>query len=531
MLKALFRKQFRELGAWFYQDKRTGKNRSKAGIIGYSILYAFLCIVMSGLFFSMSSMICVPLVSASMGWLYHAIMCLIALTFGVFGSVFNTYSTLYSAKDNDLLLSMPIPPSRIILVRLFGVWFWGMVYELLVLIPAMIVYWMAASPGLLTIAMDIFIIIAISILVLVISCALGWLVAKISSRLRSKSLVTVLISVVFLGVYFYIYSSAYSMLQKLIANIETVGLKIRSAIYPIYLMGRGAEGDGLAFLLFLAMVLALFGLVWWILSHSFLKLATTRSGAAKKKYREISIKARSVYSALLHKEGRRFTSSAAYMLNCGMGTLFIAAIAVVVLIKGEWIRNTVAASFAEYDQLIPLIAIAILCMMTTMNELTAPSISLEGKNLWLMQALPISAWQVLKAKLELHLLLTELPTLLCSICMAVVIRPGLMASVLMVVLPQLFVILNASLGLILNLKSPNLAWTNETAVVKQSMSVGISLFGGWIMVIFLGVLYAAVGSRLTVELFMLIVSVLLALLSALALLWLKKRGTRIFEAL
>ena len=41
--------------------------------------------------------------------IYVAVMSLIALMLGVFGSVFNTSAALYLPKDNDLLLSMPIP--------------------------------------------------------------------------------------------------------------------------------------------------------------------------------------------------------------------------------------------------------------------------------------------------------------------------------------------------------------------------------------------------------------------------------------
>ena len=39
---------------------------------------------------------------------------------GAFGSVFNTYSSLYLAKDNDLLLSLPIPLRVIISSRLLS---------------------------------------------------------------------------------------------------------------------------------------------------------------------------------------------------------------------------------------------------------------------------------------------------------------------------------------------------------------------------------------------------------------------------
>ena len=41
MTKALLEKQMLEVFAWIYKDKKTGKNRSKNGIIGYIVLYPF----------------------------------------------------------------------------------------------------------------------------------------------------------------------------------------------------------------------------------------------------------------------------------------------------------------------------------------------------------------------------------------------------------------------------------------------------------------------------------------------------------
>ena len=42
MTKALLKKQMLEVFAWIYKDKKTGKNRSKNGIIGYIVLYIFI---------------------------------------------------------------------------------------------------------------------------------------------------------------------------------------------------------------------------------------------------------------------------------------------------------------------------------------------------------------------------------------------------------------------------------------------------------------------------------------------------------
>lgn len=48
---------------------------------------------------------------------------------GAFGSVFNTFSSLYLSKDNDLLLSMPIPVNAIMVSRLLSVYLMGLMYS------------------------------------------------------------------------------------------------------------------------------------------------------------------------------------------------------------------------------------------------------------------------------------------------------------------------------------------------------------------------------------------------------------------
>ena len=66
-------------------------------------------------------------------WLYMALMGIVSVTLGVFGSVFNTFSTLYQVRDNDLLFAMPITERSVLTARLSGVYAMGLMYELFVL--------------------------------------------------------------------------------------------------------------------------------------------------------------------------------------------------------------------------------------------------------------------------------------------------------------------------------------------------------------------------------------------------------------
>ena len=80
-----------------------------------------------------------------MGWLYYLLMGLIAVFLGTFGSVFSTYSSLYLSKDNDLLLSLPIPVRTLMASRLLTVYLMGLMYSAVVILPAVIVYWVTVS--------------------------------------------------------------------------------------------------------------------------------------------------------------------------------------------------------------------------------------------------------------------------------------------------------------------------------------------------------------------------------------------------
>lgn len=531
MLKALFGKQMKELGSWLLLDRKTGKPRSKGSMVGYIILYIILFAMFMSMFFGMSSAMCAPLVSVNMGWLYHAIICLVSVALGVFGSVFSTFSTLYLAKDNDFLLSLPIPPSKIMLVRLFGVWLWGFIYEALVLIPAMVVYWITVPVSVPVVLADLLVLLLVSFFILTLSCLLGWVVAKISIKLKNKSFITVLVSIAFMAAYFYVYSNSYKLLENILANVESFGDKIYSNFAPLYWLGRGAEGDWVSLLLVGAIIIALLALVWWVLSHSFLKLATNTGSNSKKAYRVKSVKAGSIQGALLKKEAKRLTSSANCMLNCCIASLFLLAAAVFIVIKGSSILETVKMGIPGIERYVPILACAIICFIAGVNDYTAASVSLEGHSIWIVQSLPVTAWQVLKAKLALHLIVTAIPALICSICAAAVLKADMLSCVLLIVFPQIYVMFFAALGLLINLKHPNLTWTNEIYVVKQGIGVFIMMFGSMMTATVLFFLYFWASKYITPEIYVVLLSVVFGLLSVLCLNWIKNKGSEIFEKL
>lgn len=531
MLRALFRKQMLELNQGFFRSKRTGKARSRASSVFSILMFVLLMVgVLGGMFFYVSWSLS-PLIQMGLGWLYFTMMGLAAVALGIFGSVFNTFASLYQAKDNDLLLSLPVPVPAILVVRLAGVYLMGLMYSGVVLLPTLIIYGITARPGVGAMACSVLFALLLSVFVLTLSCGLGWVVAKVNARLKNKSFITVLVSLLFLAAYYYVYFKANSMLQNLVANSAALAAGIKGAAYPLYLFGRAGEGSWPALLAVGAVVLVLFGLVYFLLSRSFLNIATSSSGGAKARYRERRVKAKGTGGALFSRELARFLASPTYMLNCALGTLLLVAAAVLVVVKGGWVREMMEMVFPGNPGVVPLLGAAGVCVMAAMNDITAPSVTLEGKTLWLLQSLPVPPWQALRAKLNLHLALTEPPALLCGVCMAAVLRPAPAFGLLMALAPLAFGLFSAALGLAINLKVPNLNWTSETAAVKQSVGVLLALLAGWGYTLVLALAYLAAGSRMAPELYLLACTVVTLAVSALLLHWLRVRGAKIFAAL
>lgn len=531
MTKTLFKKQMMELFSFFWQDKKKNRNRTGIRLVLSVLMYLALFGMVSVMFYFLAAALCEPMVMANMDWLYFALTGVLGVVFGAFGSVFNTFASLYSAKDNSLLLAMPIRHSKILAIRLLGVYAMGLMYELLVMIPVLLKYYMVAKPGFFVVLCTLLVMWLLSVFILTLSAVLGWGVALISAKTKHKSIITVVLSLVFIAAYYYLYIKAAGMLQEIISNPQIAGEVLNDKLSPLYHMGMAADGNGKSLLLFAGMVLLLFAVVYGILTKSYRKILITNKGETRAQYKEKYMSAGSVESALLKKEFRRFLGSPNYMLNCGLGIIFMVIAAVVLVIKADTVTEFVTLFFVGYEDLIPLVAAGAVGMIAAMNDMTAPSVSLEGKNLWILQVFPVTGVQALMAKIKMQLILTCIPAAILLISMEIVLKRPLAEFVLIALNAVGFILFMALLGLTMNLKFPNLTWTSEIIPIKQSMGVMITLFGGWAVIVALAAGYYLLRNILSPVLYLACVAALLFVAAMGLLCWIRTKGTRIFETL
>ena len=531
MLKTLVKKQLMEIFRSYFYNAKTNQKRSKNAVVGYIVLFTFVMIVIiGGMFFGMSLALCAPLAQAGMSWLYFAIMSLMAVFLGTFGSVFNTYAGLYAAKDNDLLLSLPIPVRTLMASRLLGVYLMGLMYAAVVIVPAVIVYWMRVSAAPMVLLGGVLLTVLISLFVLTLSCALGWLVAKVSRKLKRKNFITVIVSLAGLAIYYFFVFKAQTAIEQLVANAAVYGEKIKGAAHPLYVFGLTGTGDVTAMLLSAAVVLALFALTWTLLSRSFLQITTASGASGKTVYREKAVKRRSIDGALFGKELARFTASPNYMLNSGLGILLLPISGILLLWKGGTVVSLLNEVFTSQSGCAEVLLCTGVCAIASMNDMATPSVSLEGKSLWLAQSLPVKPWQVLRAKLKVQLALTALPALVPLVCMAFIL-PVTAALPLVFAEALAYIAFSACLGLTLGVARANLTWTSELMPIKQSLAVTIALFGGWLYAIAFAALYLWQGWKLGAAAYLAIAAAVTLAVTALLLRWLKTKGAQRFAML
>ena len=526
MLKLLLKKQLMEIFRSYFYNAKTNKKRSTAGIIAYILLFAALMIGLGGMFTGLSVSLCVPLTQAGMGWLYFALMSLLAIFLGAFGSVFNTYSGLYFAKDNDLLLSLPILVRTLMASRLLTVYLMGLMYSAVVILPAVVVYWVTVSTAPMALLGGVLLTALISIFVLTLSCALGWVVAKVSRKLKHKSFITVIVSLAGLAIYYFFVFKAQTAIEQLVANAAVYGEKIKGAAHPLYVFGLTGTGDVTAMLLSAAVILALFALTWTLLSRSFLQITTASGASGKAVYREKAVKRRSIDGALFGKELARFTASR----NCGLCILLLPISGSLLLWKGGTVVSLLNEAFTSQSGCAEVLLCTGVCAIASMNDMATPSVSLEGKSLWLAQSLPVKPWQVLRAKLKVQLALTALPALVPLACMAFIL-PVTAALPLVFAEALAYISFSACLGLTLGVARANLTWTSELMPIKQSLAVTIALFGGWLYAIVFAGLYLWQGWKLGAAAYLAIVAAVTLAVTALLLRWLKTKGAQRFAML
>lgn len=534
MVKTLVKKQLLELFQTYYVDKKSGKARTKKGTILFFCLGILLFGGLGFAFYTMAGSLGFAILGHGINWLYFALEGLIAIALGVFGSVFNTYGSLYLPKDNELMLSLPIPTHKLLFARISGVYATSLLYSAWIWIPASAAYWVIVPATVASIVFPVLLIFVLALFVTVLSCVLGWVVALISTKTKGKSYLTVLLSLVVMVLYYVVYFKIINSLGEIVNHLDTLGNTVQSWLHYVYLLGKAADGDILSMILITVITAAVFALCFFILNRTFMKLTLSGDRSSKKKKEPAEYTMRLPRAALLRREFTHFTSVSTWMLNGGFGLLLMPISAVALLVKRKSILGFLPVMSAEIPvlfSLLPILLLASVTLFVSTGALAPVSVSMEGKTLWIVQSLPVSPWEVLQAKENMAVQLTMYPAVLLALVSGFVFNLGILPVVLLCICVWLIVWLSIDFGLFLNLKSPNLTWTNAAYLTKQSMPVVVNMFGGWGFSLILVAGGFFLSKIVSVEVVLAAYAIVFFTMRQLLRRWLKTKGAEVLASL
>ncbi|MBS5736529.1 MAG: hypothetical protein KHW62_00700 [Clostridiales bacterium] len=484
MLKTLIKMQFSALASQTIMRTRKGRatNKTSPGkIILYSLLlllcFGYLSVIFGVIFLMLESMTA----ETAQNWSMTALASFMSMILCFVGTIFTTQSLIFNSKDNDLLISMPIPPRLILLSRITTLAIMNYIFALMIFLPATIAWVMVNGFGLgvlVYLALFIFVPLASMTLTLI----LGWIIALISSRMKNKSLVTTILSVAAFLVYFLLCFNLGDYITVIEENPSLVSSFISDYLGLFVLMGKAvANLDIIALLITIAVCVLPFAVVIFILSKSFLKIVTDKKSAKKAIYRKKEMKAGTISSALIKKEFQRFFTSATYFLNSFMGIIFMILIAAAIILNVNGIKEFISEISTGLGFLLPIenimafFGIAIIIVISAFNIPTSVCISLEGKTLWILQSMPLKAKDVLLAKMRAAVIATSIPNLIFAVIMSILFGLDILSITAIIIVAIAMPIFSSCFGIIINMLMPRFDWVNETLCVKQSGSTIISL--------------------------------------------------------
>lgn len=401
-------------------------------------------------------------------------------------AIFKAGSVIFQENGYDILCSLPVSQTAIVVSRFLRMYVENLLLTLLVMVPGIVVYGVMVKPAISFYFIGLVVTVFVPLIPITIATFLGALVTAIASRMKHKSLVSAVLSI---GIVVGVLGSTGQMAAleedfsiEMIQNLSGILTQAIKDVYPpaIWLGSAMVNGDVLTGFLCVLGGLAAFAVTIALVSAKFHEICRgLYSTHAKHDYKMEQLKKTSVLGTLYKREMKRYFASSIYVQNTIVGPVLAVVFAGAVLGVGlDTIQQAMELPL-DIAGCVPVLLAGIFSMMTT----TCTSISMEGKEWWIVKSLPIRTKDLLDSKLLFGLSLFLPFWVVAEILLNIALRPGFVELVWMVLLPLILIVFSQVFGLTINLKMPVFDWENEVSVVKQSASSAVGGLGGFVIIL------------------------------------------------
>ena len=464
------------------------QEKRKMGFLAVGVVFVILVMI------SYSCMIAAGCAMIGMASVLPALMLAVSSVVTFIFTFMKCNGVLFGMKDYDMVMSLPVSSTAVIVSRLLSMYVMNFLFGCLVLVPSMVAYGVTVNGSAVSVFVMCVCLVLSPLLPMVLAMLLGAVITAVSVRFGHSNVLVILLSV---AAILAILAGSMKLDQADDAQLISLAIAAEQTVRRIWIPAGWVaaalnEGSLLQFGLFLLTSVAGTALFVALLARFYTKINTAIfSHRAAASYKVGQMRCRGQLKALYLRELKHLVSCSIYLLNsCIMAVLLVAACAALLFVNP--VQRVAEAGMGQYLDLIITAAPFAVALIAGMTSTTAVSMSVEGKYRWLLFSCPIRAMDIFHAKMAVNLT-AMLPAVWISAALLIVsLNPGLAGAVWLFVIPTVFVLFSTVAGLFFDLKYPNYDWTSEYQAVKQSPGVLITMAAGLVCAVLpMVLLYAA----------------------------------------
>ena len=401
--------------------------------------------------------------------------------------IYKASGLLFNSRDDDLLLSLPIDRKWVLFIRLFKFYVFELIYNSLFFIPAVVCYAVNVKVSFSYYIYSFIMVLLLPVIPIILSGLFGFLISYLSSKFKFKNIAQIIFTFLILIVVMYFSFNSEGAVNSLVSNAKIINDKIVKFYYParvyINLINEFRLIDLLVFIIVNIGIIALFILLF---NKLYFKINSKVKVIKKRSSNNYKIIKNNKIVSLIKKEFNRFINSPVFVVNAGFGLVLYIIGVIVITIKFDYVIEVISKSEININinNYVSTLLFAFVCLTSYMTSISSSLISLEGKSFNILKSLPIKPFNIILSKVYSAVLIMFPFIFIGDILMFIRFKFNILEILLIIITSIVVPFISGLIGILVNLKYPNMLAENDTEVVKQSMSSMISVFIG----MFLGLL-------------------------------------------
>jgi len=460
------------------------KDKTKKSSKGITI---FLFIIVGMSIYSYANMFLDSLIPVHMEHVLLSLISVIVALFILMEGVYKAGSLIFNCKDDDMLLSLPIKKSTVVFIRILKFYVFELIYSSLFFVPTIIAY---VTRVCVTPAFYIVSLVAIFLLPIVpigLSSIIGAITSATSTKFKNKSIIQIAVSMIALVGVLYLSFNLQGLLNNLGANAGSINDAIAKVYYPGSAYAKLAVNfDIKGMLIFVTIHIFTMLATIFLISKVYFKINSGLKGiqkfSSKKSYKT---KVNKPQVAFIKKEFKRAINTPVLITNAVFGMVLFVIACVAMAIKFDALltipQEQMPITHEQLNAYTPIFLLFLITFGSLTSSITSSMISLEGKAFTTLKSLPVKPFTIIMAKVYTAILMMMPFIVVGDLVFYIRFRFNIAEILLTLIASVLLPFIAEILGILVNLKYPEMNAETDAEIVKQSGSSNVSTLFGLIL--------------------------------------------------